>query len=217
MYIGKVPKKRFVFPTQEIYRNVPDTWGRKQTIYLSTRSGFLQDIAVFCTKALTHCTTRTLNWQAQPLDISVWVYVLKSWRVLSERLKHRCQGYPRPSSSQSSYRTQTLTAKEKEFLMRSLTWIQMVHNTSVLPQLKLHPEKAPPVSQQSSVCLLSMFSLTFCFFFFTVFVAYNSAYYVSFLAVNSGNDKGGMRRRCLITLTWDRDAFPRTQILHATP
>ena len=121
MYIGKVPKKRFVFPTQEIYRNVPDTCWRKQAIYLSTRSGFLQDIAVFCTKALTHCTTRTLNWQAQLLDISVRVCVLKSWRVLSERLKQRCHGYPRPISSQSIYRIQTLITNEKEFLMASLT------------------------------------------------------------------------------------------------
>ena len=133
----------------------------EQAICLTTRSGLLQDVAVFCTKALTHCTTRTLNRQTQPLDISAWVCVLKSWRVLSERLKQRCHGYPRPTSSQSRYRTQALTAKEKEFLMISLTWIQMVHNTSVLPQLKLHPEKAPPVSQQSSVCLLSLFSLTF--------------------------------------------------------
>ena len=150
MYIGKVPKKRFVFLTQENSWKVPDTCWGKQAICLTTRSGLLLD-AVFCTKALTHCTTRTLNWQAQPLDISVWVCVLKSWRVLSERLKQRCHGYPRPTSSQSRYRTQALTAKEKEFLMISLTWIQMVHNTSVLPQLKLHPEKAPPVSQQSSV------------------------------------------------------------------
>ena len=147
MYIRKVPKKRFVSPTQENSWKVLYTCWGEQAIYLTTRSGFLQDIAVFCTKALTHCTTRTLNQQAQPLDISVWVCVLKSWRVLSERLKQRCHGYPRPSLSQSSYRTQTLTAKEKEFLMISLTWIQMVHNTFVLPQLKLHPEKAPPVSQ----------------------------------------------------------------------
>ena len=115
---------------------------RQKNVCFSTRSGFVQD-AVFCTKASTHCTTRTLNWQTQPLDISVWVCVLKSWRVLSERLKQRCHGYPRPISSQPSYRTQTLTTKEKEFLMISLTWIQMVHNTFVLPQLKLHPEMAP--------------------------------------------------------------------------
>ena len=88
----------------------------------------------------------------------------KCWWVLSERLKQRCHGYPRPISSQSIYRTQTLITNEKEFLMASLTWIQMVHNTFVLPQLKLHPEKAPPVSQQPSVCLLSLLSLTFWLF-----------------------------------------------------
>ena len=53
---------------------------------------------------------------------------------LSERLKQRCHSYPRPFSSQSIYRTQTLITNEKELKQLYLNrFVNRMRNRKIVP------------------------------------------------------------------------------------